>query len=83
MGAAVLQNRLHDPSTTAVLNLNRLLDRIEMPWAAAHWLTREDIELWMGAPTEQSETAIHLAPRAIALCGGRAGGKAGWKPPGP
>jgi ubiquinone/menaquinone biosynthesis C-methylase UbiE len=56
---------LHALSPWAALYRHRA-DREEMPWAAAQWLTRDEIEHWMGVPAEQSETAIHLAPQAVA-----------------
>jgi ubiquinone/menaquinone biosynthesis C-methylase UbiE len=40
-------------------------DRGVMPWAAARFYTRNDIEQWMGFPAEQSERAVYLAPQAI------------------
>jgi hypothetical protein len=61
----VIVGFLHALSPWAALYRHRA-DRGEMPWAAAQWLTREDIEPWMDAPAEQSETAIHLAPQAVA-----------------
>jgi ubiquinone/menaquinone biosynthesis C-methylase UbiE len=41
-------------------------DRGKLPWTAARFYTREDLEQWMGFPAEQSETAVYLAPGAIA-----------------
>lgn len=40
-------------------------DRGVMPWAAARFYTRKDIEQWIGFPAEQSKTAVYLAPQAI------------------
>jgi ubiquinone/menaquinone biosynthesis C-methylase UbiE len=56
---------LHALSPWAALYRHRG-DQGEMPWAAAQWLTREVVEAWMGAVAEQSETAVHLAPQAVA-----------------
>lgn len=36
-----------------------------MPWAAAQFYTRTDIEQWMKFPVEQSKTAVYLSPQAI------------------
>jgi ubiquinone/menaquinone biosynthesis C-methylase UbiE len=65
LGGWVIVGFLHALSPWAALYRHRA-DRGEMPWAAAQWLTRADIEPWMDAPAEQSETAIHLAPQAVA-----------------
>jgi ubiquinone/menaquinone biosynthesis C-methylase UbiE len=40
-------------------------DRGVMPWAAARFYTRTDIEQWVGFPAEQSQTAVYLAPQAV------------------
>jgi len=40
-------------------------DRGVMPWTAAQFYTRTDIEQWIGFPAEQSKTAVYLAPQAI------------------
>lgn len=72
---------LHALSPWAALYRHRA-DRGEMPWAAAQLLTREDLESWMGAVAEQSETAVHLAPQAVApfIEAERAGMRAGNRP---
>jgi ubiquinone/menaquinone biosynthesis C-methylase UbiE len=54
---------LHALSPWAALYRYRA-DQGEMPWSAAQWLTRDDIESSMGAAAKQSETAVHLAPQA-------------------
>jgi ubiquinone/menaquinone biosynthesis C-methylase UbiE len=53
--------------------------RGEMPWAAAQFFTRDDVERDMGRPAAQSETAVYLAPQAVAplLEAERAGMRAG------
>jgi len=40
-------------------------DRGVMPWSAARFYPRTDIEQWMGFPAEQFKTAVYLAPQAI------------------
>lgn len=61
----VIVGFLHALSPWAALYRYRA-DRGEMPWAAAQLLTREKVEQWMGVPAAQSETAVYLAPQAVA-----------------
>jgi ubiquinone/menaquinone biosynthesis C-methylase UbiE len=42
----------------------RLADGGAMPWAAARFFTRDDLEHAAGDPAERSERAVHLAPEA-------------------
>jgi ubiquinone/menaquinone biosynthesis C-methylase UbiE len=39
-------------------------DRGVMPWVAARFYTRSDLEAWMGFPAEASAPAVYLAPQA-------------------
>lgn len=39
-------------------------DRGKLPWAAAQFFTRADLEAWMGFPAEQSAPAVYLSPQA-------------------
>jgi ubiquinone/menaquinone biosynthesis C-methylase UbiE len=57
-------------------------DRGVMPWTAARFYTRTDIEQWMGFPAEQFKTAVYLAPQAIPpfADADRAGKRAGNAP---
>lgn len=77
----VIVGFLHALSPWAALYRDRA-HRGEMPWAAAQFFTRDDVERHMGRPAEQSETAIYLAPHAVApfMEAERAGRRAGNVP---
>lgn len=77
----VIVGFLHALSPWAALYRDRAR-RGEMPWAAAQFFTRDDVERDMGRPAEQSETAVYLAPQAVAplMEAERAGMRAGNMP---
>jgi ubiquinone/menaquinone biosynthesis C-methylase UbiE len=61
----VIVGFLHALSPWAALYRYRA-NRGEMPWATAQFFTRDDVERVMGRPADQSETAVYLAPQAMA-----------------
>lgn len=62
-GGWVMAGFLHALSPWAALYRYKG-DRGVMPWAAARFYTRFDLEAWMGFPAEQSAPAVYLAPQA-------------------
>jgi ubiquinone/menaquinone biosynthesis C-methylase UbiE len=77
----VIVGFLHALSPWAALYRYRA-NRGEMPWATAQFFTRDDVERDMGRPADQSETAVYLAPQAMAplMEAERSGRRAGNRP---
>ena len=60
----IIVGLLHPLSAWTAL-YRRQADRGDMPWAAARFFTRQDVETWMRFPAERSEPAVFLGPDAI------------------
>jgi ubiquinone/menaquinone biosynthesis C-methylase UbiE len=80
-GGWVVVGWLHALSPWAALYRYQA-DRGAMPWTAAQFFTREDVERLMGAPADMTASAVHLAPQAVAPFAEaeRAGQRAGNQP---
>jgi ubiquinone/menaquinone biosynthesis C-methylase UbiE len=80
-GGWVVVGFLHALSPWVALYRHRA-DRGAMPWAAAQFFTREDVERLMGVPADVAASAVHLAPQAVAPFADaeRAGQRAGNQP---
>jgi ubiquinone/menaquinone biosynthesis C-methylase UbiE len=64
-GGWVAVGFLHALSPWVALYRHRA-DRGAMPWTAAQFFTRADVERLMGVPADVSVSAVHLAPQAVA-----------------
>jgi ubiquinone/menaquinone biosynthesis C-methylase UbiE len=63
-GGRLVVGYLHPLSPWSAL-YRHLGERGTMPWAAARFYTRDELEHWVGYPAEACEGAVHLTPSAV------------------